>query len=70
VNAAGWMTGIAGLTATSSLLLTDSGYVELPTLGGPADTATIAQALSDDGRVIGGTVTRGDFSEPVSWRCA
>lgn len=70
VNAAGWLTTVGGLINLSANLLTDAGFVELPTIvtPGPADTA--ARALSDDGHTIGGSVSRGDFSQPVRWHCS
>ncbi|HLL69236.1 MAG TPA: hypothetical protein VK453_26510 [Micromonosporaceae bacterium] len=69
VNASGWLAGGGGLNIASPSFVTDGGAQELPRLTTPTDVDTVARTLSDDGRVIGGTASRGDYSEPILWRC-
>lgn len=69
VNAAGWFAGGGGLDTAWPSLVTDDGFQELPRLTTPTDFDTVARTVSDDGRVIGGTASRGDDSEPIVWRC-
>lgn len=71
INAEGWVTGGHGLDAA---VYVDGETFNLPRLDDGSDVADYAVGISDDGSIIGGTVSYdaldGDRGEAVTWTCS